>query len=220
MAKLSVVMSVYNGASYLMESIDSVINQTFNDFEFIIIDDGSTDNTWEIIKGYKDPRILPFKLNGNHGLAYALNYGIAFAKGEYLARVDADDINEVDRFKVQIDFLEKNTSIDIVDSFISYFPDNSLVEQTSEYHFMKNAHEKNLNFELDVAGYIKKLYWPPYTIHSAILGRMKFFKEFSYNAEFKNLEDFDLFYRMIKKGVQIYKIPKKLVNVRISEKSN
>ena len=105
--KISVVMSVYNGQKYLREAIDSILNQTFKEFEFIVIDDGSTDKSVEIIKSYVDPRIILIKQE-NQGLAAALNGGIKIAKGKYIARMDADDISEVDRFSLQLQYMENN----------------------------------------------------------------------------------------------------------------
>ncbi len=103
--KISVVTSVYNGQKYLREAIDSILNQTFKDFEFIIIDDGSTDNSGAIIQSYNDTRIRLIQKE-NKGLAAALNVGIKAAKGKYIARMDADDISIPERLEKQLDFLE------------------------------------------------------------------------------------------------------------------
>ena len=113
--KVSVVMSVYNGEKYLEEAIDSILNQTFEDFEFIIIDDGSTDRTLRIIKGYKDPRIVLISRE-NRGLVKSLNEGIEKAKGEYIARMDADDISMKDRLKKQVDFLDNDKRVVLLGS--------------------------------------------------------------------------------------------------------
>ena len=102
---ISVVMSVYNGEIYLYEAIESILNQTFTNFEFIIIDDGSTDNSAEIIKSYDDNRIVLIQ-QGNKGLAAALNEGIKIAKGKFIARMDADDISLPTRLETQIQFME------------------------------------------------------------------------------------------------------------------
>ena len=111
--KVSVVMSVYNGSCYLRESVDSILNQTFTDFEFIIIDDGSTDNTWEILTKYAegDRRIKLYKNEENIGLTKSLNKGLKLAAGEYLARQDADDISLPTRFEKQVSFLQEHPEI-------------------------------------------------------------------------------------------------------------
>lgn len=103
---VSVVMSVYNGEQYLREAIDSILSQTFTDFEFIIINDGSTDDTLKIIKSYKDPRIVVISRK-NKGLVASLNEGIKRARGKYIARQDADDISAPLRFAMQVPYLEK-----------------------------------------------------------------------------------------------------------------
>jgi len=105
--KISVVMSVYNGDLYLRKAIDSILNQTFTNFEFIIIDDGSTDKSASIIKSYDDPRIVLIQQQ-NKGLALALNTGIKAAKGKYIARMDADDISHIERLQYQFKYMEKN----------------------------------------------------------------------------------------------------------------
>ena len=97
-------MSVYNGLPYLQKSIDSILNQTYKDFEFIIIDDCSTDKTWNILSEYaqKDKRIRLFKNEENLGLTKSLNKGLKVVQGEYIARMDGDDIALPERFEKQI----------------------------------------------------------------------------------------------------------------------
>lgn len=103
--KVSVVMATFNAQTYLKEAIESILNQTFRDFEFIIIDDGSTDTTIAIIQSYKDPRIKLYKRN-HRGLIASLNEGIELSKGEYIARMDADDVSDSKRFELQVKFLD------------------------------------------------------------------------------------------------------------------
>lgn len=105
--KVSVVMSVYNGEKYLREAVESILNQTLTDFEFIIINDGSTDNSTNIVQSYSDKRIV-FLQQENKGLAKSLNRGIIKGRGEYVARMDADDISHPERLERQIEFLENN----------------------------------------------------------------------------------------------------------------
>lgn len=108
--KVSVVMSVYNGLPYLQESIESILNQTFTDFEFIIINDCSTDNTWDVLKQYaeQDQRIKLFNNNENIGLTKSLNKALKLAQGEYIARQDADDVSLPLRFEKQVALLDKH----------------------------------------------------------------------------------------------------------------
>jgi glycosyltransferase involved in cell wall biosynthesis len=116
--KVSVLMSVYNGASYLRESVDSILKQIFTDFEFIIIDDGSTDQTAKILDGYTDSRIVRIKNEKKIGLAASLNKGIALACGEYIARMDADDISLPERLEKQIHFMQNHPEVDICGSWV------------------------------------------------------------------------------------------------------
>jgi glycosyltransferase involved in cell wall biosynthesis len=124
--KVSVVMSVYNGEKYLKEAIDSILNQTFKDFEFIIINDGSTDNSLKIIKSYKDPRIVLISRK-NKGLVASLNEGIKKARGEYIARQDADDISVKNRLYRQLGLLEKENK-NAVFSFFEMIDDSNKVK--------------------------------------------------------------------------------------------
>ena len=112
---ISVVMSVYNAAAFLSKSIDSIITQTFLNFEFILIDDGSKDDSYQLMHKYEedDPRIICIKNKQNLGLPASLNIGIAKAKGKYIARQDADDYSFPDRLQKQFDFMEENPSIDL-----------------------------------------------------------------------------------------------------------
>ena len=102
---VSVVMAVKNGGQLMREAIDSILNQTFTDFEFIIINDGSTDNTLEILSEYKDPRIQVYSQE-NRGVARSANRGLAIAKGKYIARQDHDDISLPTRLAKQVEYLE------------------------------------------------------------------------------------------------------------------
>jgi len=123
---ISVVMSIFNGEQYLAEAIESILSQTFKDFEFIIIDDGSTDKSVQIINSYKDNRIKLIRQE-NKGLASALNIGIKISQGKYIARMDADDISFPNRLELQYNFLENNcicaaagTSAEIIDKDGNY----------------------------------------------------------------------------------------------------
>lgn len=113
--RLSVVMSVYNGERYLREAIDSILSQTFEDYEFIIIDDGSTDGTKPILAEYaaRDRRIVLTRNETNVGLTHSLNKGLALARGQYVARMDADDISLPDRFARQVAFLDEHPAIGV-----------------------------------------------------------------------------------------------------------
>jgi glycosyltransferase involved in cell wall biosynthesis len=107
-------MSVHNGARYLQQAIDSILAQTFTDFEFIIVDDGSTDETSTILDGYSDSRIVRLHNSVNRGLTKSLNRGLKVAKGQYIARQDADDTSLPPRLARQVEFLDVHPQIDLV----------------------------------------------------------------------------------------------------------
>jgi glycosyltransferase involved in cell wall biosynthesis len=113
MAKVSVAMSVYNCEEYLHACIDSILSQTFEDYEFIIVDDGSTDRSAEIIGSYTDSRIV-FLQQSNQGVASALNHALRFTHGEYVARQDADDISLPERFAKEVAFLDAHPEVAVV----------------------------------------------------------------------------------------------------------
>lgn len=117
---VSVLMPVYNGEAYLQEAIESILEQQFSDFEFLIIDDASTDKSNQIIKAYSDPRIKLFRNNNNLGIAKTLNKGLALAQGRYIARMDSDDISLPSRLKEQVGFMNSNPSIGISGTWIRY----------------------------------------------------------------------------------------------------
>lgn len=116
--KVSVVMSVYNGEKHLAKAIASILNQTFSDFEFIIINDGSNDSSELIIRKFaiQDERIMVISRE-NHGLTRSLNEGIKLAKGEYVARMDADDIAFPKRLEKEVDYLDNHPEVGLVSCF-------------------------------------------------------------------------------------------------------
>ncbi|MPR33424.1 glycosyltransferase family 2 protein [Salmonirosea aquatica] len=123
--KISVIMPVYNGELYLREAIESILGQTYTDFEFIIINDGSTDTSGSIIDSYKDSRIKHIKNERNAGLVSALNVGIDLAQGEYIARMDADDISLPERFAKQVAFMNQHTEVGVCGTAYQYIGNRS-----------------------------------------------------------------------------------------------
>lgn len=114
--KVSVIMPVYNAEKYIKETIDSILKQTFVNYEFLIIDDGSSDKSLEIIRSYNDSRIKVFKNEKNIGYVQTLNKLLKLAKGEYIARQDNDDISLPKRLEKQVRYLDKNTDIGVCGS--------------------------------------------------------------------------------------------------------
>lgn len=217
MPKISAIMPVYNGEKYVAETIESILNQSFTDFEYIIVNDGSTDRTREIIESFLDERIKLFNLDKNMGVGYASNYALNKTSGKYIARVDSDDIYHRNRFYLQNEFLDNNPSTALVKSLVNYFPDND-VELTDRYRTIKEIVEKDKNSVILPEDISKRLYFNCCIPHNSIMVRSEVIKEFGY----KNLpinEDYQLFYSMNLKGYRMATINKCLVEFRVSNSS-
>ena len=115
---VTVIMPAYNTGLYIRQAIESILNQTYQNFEFLIYDDSSTDNTVQIIESYTDERIRLYKKEKNTGYTNSLIKGIAEAKGKYIARMDSDDISHFHRLEKQVNFLEKNNEYGLVGSYV------------------------------------------------------------------------------------------------------
>jgi glycosyltransferase involved in cell wall biosynthesis len=181
--KISVVMSVYNGANFLKEAIDSILIQTFSDFEFIIINDGSKDDSLNIIKSYNDSRIRLIENDGNKGLIYSLNKGIEVAKGKYIARIDADDIAVETRFEKQVSFLEENQNIGVL---------------SSDYIRFNNSSKKYTK-SISRDDRIKSILLFSATIcHPTLMLRKSVLSEnnLAYSSSAKHVEDYDLWTKL------------------------
>ena len=130
--EVTVLMSVYNGEKYLQEAIDSILNQTFTDFEFLIVNDGSIDRTAEILQSYRDTRIKIIDNEKNIGLTKSLNKGLRMARGEYIARMDADDVSMLERLEKEVNFLETHQDYAVVGTFLKVLNEDSKVVGTIE----------------------------------------------------------------------------------------
>lgn len=219
MPKISVLMSVYNGENTIEDSILSILNQTFEDFELIIIDDGSTDKTIEKVTKFEDKRIRLYRLKENYGVGYALNFGLTKINGQYIAKADADDINEPNRLEIQSKCLDLNPQLALVASYIEFFPDNEVVSRTERYKQRKNIIEQQIETVTTPNEISEELYKYCCITHSTIMVRSEVIKKINYDPNLRMGEDYKLFYQMNKCGFLMKKIPKKLVKVRISEKS-
>ena len=121
MSSVSILMPVYNAELYLSEAIQSMLNQTYTDFELIILDDCSTDNSAAVVHAFSDTRIVYHRNEVNSGLANNLNTGLKLAKGKYIARMDGDDISLPHRLQTQVDFLESHPDIDLCSCAMQMF---------------------------------------------------------------------------------------------------
>lgn len=179
---ISVIMSVYNGAEYLGGSVESILNQNYRSFEFIIINDGSTDDSLKILKSYKDGRIRIVSRE-NRGLVYSLNEAVGLAKGKYIARQDADDISYRNRFKIQMKKLETNQNIDIVGGSIDII--NEDAKKLGTHYAISNIDA--LKEEICFRG--------PFA-HGTAFGKADIFKSNKYSQNMWPAEDYDLWERL------------------------
>jgi len=184
--KVTVLMSVYNGEKYLREAIDSILDQTFCDFEFLIINDGSTDSSTDIIRSYDDSRIRLIENEKNIGLTRSLNKGLKLARGEYIARMDADDISLPDRLEEQVSFLDEHKNVAIVSSSVIFI--NSCGKKVGSWNLAANSDE------------IKKIFLKDQNqiAHPFSMYKKKCVEKVGmYREEFEVAQDVDLWMRMI-----------------------
>jgi glycosyltransferase involved in cell wall biosynthesis len=192
--KVSIVMSVFNGASYLRRAIDSILGQSFTDFEFIIIDDGSTDDTQSILQEYADERIRLFSNDANLGLTRSLNKGIEAARGEFLARLDVDDVAQRNRLERQAACLEGDRKLGIVGSICSMVDEDGRNVGLSD--------EPSSDIELrwrSLTGV--PFQHPSVMIRKDVLDRHRL----KYDEQYETAQDYDLWVRLLghAKGMNI-----------------
>jgi len=196
-------MPVYNAAKYLDETINSILNQTYNDFEFLIIDDGSTDNSLAILNSYKDPRIIVHKNEMNNGYVKTLNKLIDLSRGEYIARQDNDDISLPDRIEKQVLFLNKNKDVGVCG--------------TNAFIFGKNKKISRMPITDDEIKAYMIINNP--MIHSTIMYRKSIFDVWNinkYNEDLCPAEDYAMWFEISKK-TKLANLPQPLLKYRWHE---
>ncbi len=182
-SKVSVIMSVYNGERFLSESIEGILNQTFNDFEFIIINDGSTDSTEKILESYNDSRIKVFNQK-NVGLTKSLNKAIKLSNGKYIARMDADDYALPERFQKQVNFLDVHTDIGMIGTYNMVIDEQGKVIEKKRYPVSDN--------ELRLA----LIRYNPF-FHSSVMIRREVLEIVGFYNENKRIgQDYELWFRV------------------------
>ena len=201
--KISILMAVFNCSTTLKDSIDSVLMQTFKDFEFIIINDGSTDDTLRIIEGYEDDRIRLINNEKNLGLIKSLNLGLREVSGKYIARMDGDDIAMPDRLSIQFNYLEKNKDVFLLGSSALIIDEYGCV--------IKKA---RITKGRDVS---KILPTGNCLIHPSIMFRT--IPNLFYREKMLHCEDYDFYLRLVTEGRILENIDKPLIKYRISPNS-
>jgi glycosyltransferase involved in cell wall biosynthesis len=201
---ISVLMPVYNAERYVAQAVESILDQTFRDFEFLIVDDGSTDGSLEILKRFaaQDDRIRLIS-RPNTGYVVALNQMLALARGEFIARMDADDISAPNRFQIQLDYLNSHNEILVLGSAMRWIdPDGDLLRDhtpPSDHESIDQAHLKRL----------EAVICHPTTM----IRRIAFEKVGYYNPDFFGAEDLDLWLRIAEIGI-LENLPDVLLSYR------
>jgi glycosyltransferase involved in cell wall biosynthesis len=180
--RVTVLMPVYNGEQYLPEAMESILNQSFTDFEFLIINDGSTDQSVSIINSYPDPRIQLVENEGNIGLVHTLNRGIDLTKGEFIARMDCDDISMPDRLSKQLALMEQHPEVGVCGGWIEYFMGRQLL----------------MDFPVSDEDIKQALLSYNPMAHPAVMIRVKVIKtnHIYYDPEYQHVEDYELWARL------------------------
>lgn len=205
MKRVSVIMSVFNCEKFLASAIESIVQQSFSDFEFIIFDDASTDESKKIIESFasEDSRIIPVYNAQNQGLTKNLNKGIAMSDGDYIARMDADDIALEDRLRNQVQFLESNAHIDIVGTSAIDIDENGSQLQKRQ---APETHDKIIEL-LPKANPM---------IHSTIVFRKKSLEKIDfYNESYRTTQDYEMWFRAAGNGMLFYNLQDVLLLYRM-----
>lgn len=199
---VSVVMAVHNSERFLRDSIDSILNQTFADFEFIIVDDGSTDGTAAILDSYTDARIRIIRNEKTRGLPTSLNRGTETAEGTYIARMDGDDISLPERFARQVAYLTDHPHIDVLGTWFTHLTHNGERLNTVELPLTHGMIAWSL------------LFFTPISHPTAIIRRAVLQRVGGYNIDYPLAQDYELWTRLIHRA-QLANLPEALVLYRI-----
>lgn len=203
--KISVILPVFNAEKTIAESIESILNQTYKDFELIIINDGSSDKSESIILSFQDERINYFINEKNKGLIFTLNRGIDLANGEYIARMDADDIAYLTRFEKQIKVMEENSDLIVCGTQINSFGE----KKNNKFKFVAKENSKEIKLRLVLES---ALAHPTVFIRRSIL----IDNNIRYNKDYLHTEDYKLWTDLSTYG-NFYNIQEPLLNYRVSE---
>ncbi|MFN0032847.1 MAG: glycosyltransferase [Flavobacteriales bacterium] len=206
---VSVVMPVYNAERFLRVAVESVLQQTFTDFEFIIINDGSTDKSDTIVQSFNDARIRSIVNQQNMGVTIALNKAIELCKGRYIARMDADDVSMPERLQRQVEYLHAHPEISLVASVAE------MIDLDGEHLGWWNTDRENIS-EAEIRSTIARTNC---IAHPTIMIRAEVMKAHGYRQEKNAAEDYDLWLRLISHGHRIAKLNEPLLRYRIHQQS-
>jgi glycosyltransferase involved in cell wall biosynthesis len=204
---LSIVMPLYNAAPFVGEAIQSILNQSFKDFELIIIDDGSTDNSLKIAQSFSDPRIRILKNDENKGIVYTRNRGLHEMKGRYFAPFDADDIAHPDKFSIQLEFMEKHPEFGLVGTWAYHI--DPLGNRISSSYKLSGSPES-----IPI-----KMLFRAYFIQSAVVFRKEVLPPEGYTTGYDIAEDYKIYFDTAQK-FKTWNIPRYLIEYRIHPQSS
>ena len=219
MPKVSVLLSNYNGDKHLDESISSVLSQTYKDFEFIIVDDASTDSSRKVIENYHDKRIKKYYAEKNRNIAYSLNLALSMASGEYIARIDSDDVWELNKLEIQVQYMENHsecgacfTKVNIIDEY-----SNIANDMYDEYFQLFNSAENKSQRE-----WLRFFFYQGNCLcHPSVVIRRNVLEHVGgyYHLAYVPAEDYELWTRIVMK-YPIHILEEKLVRYRWEETVN
>jgi len=204
--EVTVLMSVYNGLPYLQQAIESILQQTCDNFEFLIIDDGSTDGSDRILTEYaqKDARIKILSNKQNYGLGYSLARGLLIATTPWIARMDADDVALPNRLELQMNYVRENPHVDIVGGYALDIDEGECVLAERK---VPTVHAE-----------ILRLIWTNPFIHGTVLFRREsILKIGSYSSQLAKRQDYELWFRCATAGIQFANLPIPLIYYRFTD---
>lgn len=198
---VSILMPVYKTAPYLREAMDSMLSQTFTDFELIVLNDCSPDDAEAVLDNYTDPRIVRYKGEKNAGLSNVLNVGIGMARGKYIARMDSDDISLPQRLQIQVEYLETHPEIDLVSVGMQLFG-------AREDVWIREQNPEKVK--------INALFHSP-ILHASSVWRKDSFESqgLRFRQRMVPAEDYDLWARALVKGLKLVNLPDVLYKYRM-----
>lgn len=200
---VSVLMPAFNVEKYIDEAINSILSQSFADFEFIILDDGSTDSTRQLIQAHSDPRITTVFLDKNNGLVSARNQLVSMARGKYIAFLDSDDVAAPERLSIQLEYLTSN-NLDLCGAdHLVLFEKNGKIKRSKQRHS-----------DADIRGMISVC--SP-LCNPSVMGLSDIFKNTPYQPNNDGAEDYAMWVSMALKGYKFGNVPKNLITYRVHD---
>jgi glycosyltransferase involved in cell wall biosynthesis len=201
--RVTVLMAVYNGEVYLPEAVRSILDQSYGDFEFLIVDDASTDRSAEVVESFRDPRIRLLRNERNLGLAVSLNRGLEAASGEYVARMDSDDISAKERLKAQVGLLDRNPRVGACGTWIRHIASETVIRYYTAPDILKCI-----------------LLFDPPMAHPTVMFRRELFLRtgLRYDSAYRRSQDYELWSRA-SDFMQFTNIPKVLLYYRQADEN-